>query len=117
MFLKKPAEGKGGGENAIRRPKRQKPIRVDNLESYVNLPSRRLDGTRKEETRIIVCDDHGGFGCQLRQQAFTGSGFRFEIGIVKDWAFFEGPSIVLHSIDHETVKPIAGPRISGAKTL
>jgi len=78
MFLKESAEGKGGGKNSIRRPKRQKSIRVDGLESDIDLPCRRLDGTRKKETGVIIRDDDGRFRSQLGQQAFAGSGFRFE---------------------------------------
>src|SRR5579864_8229632 len=105
----------GGWKSLLCLPQRKQAIRVHYLHERSDLPSRGSDHAREEKAGEVIGHHNAGARCQSGEQSFAYIRCELQVRIVENVRALEPAGIFRYSINHETVHPIARPRIAAAQ--
>src|ERR1700687_1366203 len=115
LLLQEAAKSIGGWIGVLRLPHGKQTIRVHHLQEHWDLTSRGGDHSREEKTGGLIRHHYAGTRCQSGQQSFARIWPRLNVRIVENVRALNPTGILRHTVDHETVHPIARPRIVAAQ--
>ena len=113
--LQEPTKSKSSWKGLLRLPQRKQAIRVHRFHEHGDLPSRRCDHAREKKAGELVRHHDAGTRCQSGEQSFACIWYGLQVRIVENVRALEPAGILCHTIDHESVHPIARPGIAAAQ--
>ena len=95
----------------------QQSVGVDGLERHVQPPRGRGLHPREKKGRIPVGHHEAGVAGQPREQARSRSRRGLDVGVIRRGPFPQLRRVLLHSLEHEGMQPIAGVGVVAAERL
>ena len=115
LSLQEATKSKSGWKGLLCLPQRKQAIRVHHFHEHRDLPSLRGDHAGNKKAGELIGHHYAGVRCQSGEQAFACIWYGLQVRIVENFRALEPAGILCHSIECETVHPIACPGIPAAQ--